>query len=94
MKFLPSLVQKSTNLLPVNGLKEPFFKITQTHHRLEESIPKIIFRPPFEGSISSLQLQHYKAISPGVIAGVDLGVFVVSEPVANQEHDDRRPLVT
>jgi hypothetical protein len=34
-------------------------------------------------------------MSPGIIAGVDFGdYFVVSEPAANQEHDDRRPLVT
>jgi hypothetical protein len=34
-------------------------------------------------------------VSPGIIAGVDFGnIFVVSEPAANQEHDDRRPLVT
>jgi hypothetical protein len=31
-------------------------------------------------------------VSPGIIAGVDFGdIFVVSEPVANQERDDRRP---
>jgi hypothetical protein len=34
-------------------------------------------------------------MSPGIIAGVDFSdYFVVSEPAANQEHDDRRPLVT
>jgi hypothetical protein len=34
-------------------------------------------------------------MSPGIIAGVDFGdYFIVSEPAANQEHDDRRPLVT
>jgi hypothetical protein len=34
-------------------------------------------------------------MSPGIIAGLDFGdYFVVSEPAANQEHDDRRPMVT
>jgi hypothetical protein len=44
---------------------------------------------------AQLQYSTLKVVSPGIIAGIYFGdIFVVSEPAANQEHDNTRPLVT